>query len=322
MKTIIAIGHKNPDTDSIVASLIFADFLKKVRKPILGFLNFKIKPARAGSLNKETKFVFNYFKQTPPPLVKNLRNENVVLVDHGSYEEAADGVEKARIVGVLDHHKLGGLRTVTPIFYRAEPIGSTSTILAKMFLENKLSFDKKTEGFLLAAILSDTLKLTSPTTTSEDRRIVKILAKISKENINKLAQKMFEAKSDIKGISFNELVSKDYKEYKDGGINFGVGVWETVCPQKIKVKEKEILSALEKLKKKRKMKLMFFALVDILKKNSEVFLLGEKEKSIAEKVFKKRAKGSLLFLSGVVSRKKQITPFLINFLEKNEPSQP
>jgi len=318
MKSIIAIGHKNPDTDSIVASLIFADFLKKVRKPILGFLNFKIKPARAGSLNRETKFVFNYFKQTPPFLIKNIKNKDVVLIDHGDYDQAAEGVREARIVGVIDHHQLGGITTAAPIFYRAEPIGSTSTILAKMFLENKLFFDKKTAGFLLAAILSDTLKLTSPTTTGDDKKITQILAKVSKENIDRLSQKMFEAKSDIKGISFNELVSKDYKEYKDGGINFGVGVWETVCPQKIKVKEKEILSALEKLKKKRKMKLMFFALVDIFKKNSEVFLLGEKEKLVAEKVFRKKAKGNLLFLPGVVSRKKQITPFLINFLEKNE----
>lgn len=318
MKSIIVIGHKNPDTDSVVAAFVFADFLKRAKKPILGFSNFKAKPARAGSLNKETEFVLNYFKQKTPSLIKNIKNKDVVLVDHGSYEEAADGLKKARIVGVVDHHLLGGLRTTVPIFYRAEPIGSTSTILTKMFLENKLSFDKKTAGLLLAAILSDTLKLTSPTTTNKDRKIVKILAKISRENINKLSQKMFEAKSDIRGISSNELVAKDYKEYKDGGINFGVGVWETVYPQKVRVKEKEIFSALEKLKKKRKMKLMFFALVDIFKKNSEVFLLGEKEKLVAEKAFKKKAKGNLLFLPGVVSRKKQMVPSLINFLEKNE----
>lgn len=318
MKSIIVIGHKNPDTDSIVAAFVFADFLKRAKKPILGFSGFKIKPARAGSLNKETEFVLNYFKQKASPFIKNIKDKDVILVDHGSYEEAANGAKEARIVGVIDHHQLGGLKTVMPIFYRAEPIGSTSTILAKMFLENKLSFDKKTAGPLLAAILSDTLKLTSPTTTNEDKKIVKILAKISKENINKLSQKMFEAKSDIKDISPNELVSKDYKEYKDGGVNFGIGVWETIYPQEVKEKKEEILSALEKLKKKRKMKLMFFVLVDIFKKNTKLFLLGEKEKLIAEKIFKKKVKGNLLSLPGIVSRKKQILPPLINFLEKNE----
>ena len=316
MKSIIVIGHKNPDTDSIVSSLVFADFLKKVKKPILSFSDFKVKPARAGLLNKETKFVLNYFKQKPPVLVKNLKNKNVVLVDHGDYNQAANGAKEAQIIGILDHHQIVGLKTAKPIFYRAEPIGSTSTIIAKMFLENNLSFDKKTAGLLLAAILSDTLKLTSPTTTNEDKEIVKILVKVSKEDINKLAQKIFEAKSDIKDISMDELVSKDYKEYKDGKMSFGIGVCEIMHPKEIKEKKEEIFSALEKLKKKRKVKLMFFAVIDILKKNSEMFLLEEKEKLVAEKVFKKKAKGNLLFLSGIVSRKKQMVPLIVSFLKK------
>lgn len=318
MKSIIVIGHKNPDTDSIVSALVFANFLKKVKKPILGFSGFKVKSARAGFLNKETKFVFNYFKQKPPVLINNLKNKDVVLVDHGEFDQSAKGIEQANIVGVLDHHKLGGIKSILPVFYRSEPVGSTSTIIARMFLENNLSFDKKTAGLLLAAILSDTLKFTSPTTTNEDKEIARILAKISKEDINKLAQKIFEAKSDVKGVSMGELVSRDYKEYKDGKISFGIGVYETVCPQKIKEKEEEIYSALKKLKKKRKVKLMFFAVVDILKKNSEIFLLEEKEKIVAEKIFKKKAKGNLLFLSGVVSRKKQMVPPTINFLKRNE----
>ena len=316
MKSIIVIGHKNPDTDSIVSSLVFADFLKKVKKPILGFSDFKVKPARAGFLNKETKFVLDYFKQKSPVLIKNLKNKDVILVDHGEFSQSVKGIEQANIVGVLDHHKLGGIESVSPVFYRNEPIGSTSTIIAKMFLENNFSFDKKTAGLLLSAILSDTLKLTSPTTTNEDKEIVKILAKASKENVNKLAQKIFEAKSDIKGVSIGELVSRDYKEYKGGKISFGIGVCETARPQEIKEKKEEIFSALKKLKKKRKVKLMFFTLVDILKKNSEVFLLAEKEKSVAEKIFKKKAKENLLFLPGLISRKKQMVPLMVSFLEK------
>lgn len=316
MRSIIVIGHKNPDTDSIVSSIVFADFLKKVKKPILGFSDFKIKPARAGFLNKETKLVLNYFKQKPPVLINNLKNKDVVLVDHGEFNQSAEGIGQANIVGVLDHHKLGGIKSASPIFYRSEPIGSTSTIIAKMFLENNLSFDKKTAGLLLAAILSDTLKLTLSTTTNEDKEIVKILAKISKEDINKLAQKIFEAKSDIKNVSMGELVSRDYKEYDGGEISFGIGVCETVRPKEIKEKKEEIFYALKKLKKKRKVELMFFVVIDILKKNSEVFLLGKKEKLVAEKVFKKKAKGSLLFLSDVASRKKQMVPPIVSFLEK------
>ena len=318
MKLITVIGHKNPDTDSVIASLIFVDFLKKKKKPILGFSGFRIEPRVSGDLNKETKFVLKYFKQAPPPLVKSLKNKDVFLVDHGGYEQAAEGAEEARIVGVLDHHKLEGLKSASPVFFRVEPIGSTSTLIAKMFLENNLSFDKKTAGLLLAAVLSDTLKFTSPTTTDEDKKIANILSKISRENINKLSQKMFEAKSDIRGISLAELISQDYKEYKVNEVSFGFGVWETINPNKIKERKKEIFSALEKFKKERKKDLMFFALVDILKKNSEIFLPGEKEKLIAEKVFKNKTKGNILFLRGVVSRKKQMIPDLTKFLERNE----
>ncbi|KPJ71260.1 hypothetical protein AMJ50_02775 [Parcubacteria bacterium DG_74_3] len=316
MKEIIIIGHKTPDTDAIVTSLIFARFLQKIKKPIIGFLNFKIRVASPSPLNKETKFVLKYFKQKAPPIIKSLSDKNVFLVDHGDYEQAAPGIKKANIVGVLDHHKLGGLKTVSPIFYRAEPIGSSSTILAKMFLENNLSLKKKEAGLLLSAILSDTLKLTSPTTTTEDKKIVQFLAKISKENINKLAKKMFEVKSDITGISPDKLVATDYKEFKAGRTDFAIGVWETTSPQKIFQIKKDIFSALAKLKKKRKADFLFFALIDILEKNSTLFILGEKEKGLAEKIFKKKTKENLIFLPGVVSRKKQILPPLLKFLEK------
>jgi len=315
-KEIIIIGHKNPDPDSIVAPLVLAIFLKNIKKPILGFSDFNTKIARAGHLNKEAEFVLHYFKQKKPSLIKSIANKNVFLVDHGDYEQAADGVEKAEIVGVLDHHKLGGIKTITPIFYRAEPLGSTSTILAKMFFENNLSISKKAAGLLLAAIISDTLKFTSPTTTDEDKKIAQILAKISKENIDKLSEKMFKAKSDISNISPYDLVAMDYKEFKASRVNFAIGVHETTNTEQIeKIKEK-IFQALKRLKKKRKMTLLFFATINILEKNSTLFLIGEKEKVVAEKVFGNKAKENLLFLPDVVSRKKQILPPLIKFLEK------
>ncbi len=318
MKNIFSIGHKNPDTDSIIASIIFCEFIKKLKKPIAGFSTGIIKAVRAGELNNETKFVLKYFKQTPPLLMKNLKNKKVILIDHGDYEQAVGGIENAEIIGVIDHHKLGGIKTAEPIFYRAEPVGSTSTIIAKIFLENNLSFNKKTAGLLLAGILSDTLNLTSPTTTGDDKKIVKILNKIAKENISAFSRKMFEAKSDISGISPAKIVSSDYKEFKAGEINFGIGVWETTSPQKVKEIKNEIFDALNKLKKVRNMDLMFFVLVDIFKRNSEIFILGEKEKTIAEKVFRKEVKNNLLFLPGVVSRKKEILPPLLKFFEKNE----
>lgn len=317
MKTIIIIGHQNPDTDSIVAPLALAVFFKKIKKPFLGFSDFKTKVVRAGNLNKETKFILNYFQKKKPPLIKSLAKKNVFLIDHGDYEQAAEGIRRANIVGILDHHKLGGIKTALPIFYRAEPIGSSSTIIAKMFFENNLSLDKKIAGLLLAGIISDTLEFASPTTTQEDKETAKILAKISEEKIDKLSKKMFEAKSDISGISLDKLVAADYKEFKAGRIDFAIGVHETTSPEKLMEIKEKLFSALKRSKKKRKMDLTFFALIDILKKNSTLFVLGEKEKDVAQGVFKKKAKDNLIFLSDIVSRKKQILPPILKFFEKN-----
>jgi len=314
-KSLIIVGHKNPDTDSVAAACALAEFLKKAPKILPWFSGFKPIPSRIGPLNKETKFIFNYFQKSVPCLIKNVKNKNVFLVDHNEHGQAADGIEKADVLGVIDHHSLGGMETASPIFYYAEPVGSASTIIAKMFLKNDISLSRKTAGILLAAILSDTLKFTSPTTIPEDKNIAKILAAISKEDIGELSQKMFEAKSDLRGIPVQKLISQDYKEFKVKKISFGIGVLETVNPTQAEEKKKEIFSSLAQFKKKRKMDLIFFVLVDILKKNSKIFLLGEKEKLTAEKAFKKKSEGDFLFLPGIVSRKKQMIPPLKNFLQ-------
>ncbi len=310
---IFIIGHNNPDADSIISSIILSDFLKKIKLPY--FNNFIFEPKRSGQINKETKFILNYFKEKEPSLVKNVKNKKVFLVDHGGYEESAPGITEAELIGVLDHHKINGLKTTLPIFYRAEPVGATCTILAKMFFENNLDLNKKQAGLLLAGILSDTLNLTSPTTTFDDKKIVKKLINISKENSQKLGQKILEIKSDISDISVQELIKRDYKEFESGGLNYGIGVLETLNIKK--AKEKDISLVLEKLKKEKKVNLIFFAFIDILKNNTELFLLSEQERITAEKVFKKKAEGNYLFLPGISSRKKQILPPFVKFLEKN-----
>ncbi|MDD5606531.1 MAG: manganese-dependent inorganic pyrophosphatase [Candidatus Pacebacteria bacterium] len=306
---IFIIGHNNPDVDSIISSIVLKDYLEKTK--MFDFVEAK----KTAELNKETKFVLKYFKVKEPELVKNIKNKKVFLVDHSGYDESIFGVEQAEIVGVLDHHKLSGLKTLLPIFYRAEPLGATSSILAKMFLERKIILSKKQAGLLLAGILSDTLNLCSPTTTLEDKKIVKILTNISKENPQKLGKKILDIKSDIKDISTLELLQKDYKEFKSGKIKFGIGVCELLNTEK--AKDRDFKPYLEKLKKQRKVDFIFFALIDIINNNTELFLL-EKEKEIAEKVFKNKTQGSYLFLQGISSRKKQILPPLAKFLEKND----
>jgi len=307
-QSFIVIGHKNPDTDSIVSAIVYRDYLEKK--------GIKAKSARAGELNKETKFIFSFLKVKIPQLIENLSGKDVVLVDHGELSQAADGIKEANILQVLDHHRMAGFSTIEPILYRTEPIGSTSTLIAKIFKESKLELNKQQAALLLAGVISDTLNLTSPTTTILDREIVKELTRISGLDVKKIAQKMFKAKSDLRGISINEILTKDYKEFNFSGTKVGISVYETVvCDPFEKMKEK-IFNALRRLKKERSIELIFFAIVDILKQEAFMYIIGFEEEQIAKKAFRENIKENIMYLPGVVSRKKQMVPVLAKVLEK------
>jgi manganese-dependent inorganic pyrophosphatase len=300
-------GHKNPDTDSIVSAIVMEDYFKK--------LGEKAKAIRVGKINRETEFVLKQTKTKLSALIKNLAKKQVFLVDHNELEQAGDGIDKAKIVGALDHHRLSGdIKTSLPIYFRVEPVGCTSTLIFKLFQEKEILLNKKQAFLLLCAILSDTLKFNSPTTTKEDIKIAKKLSEISKQNINELAEKMFKAKSDIIGINLKDLILQDFKKYSEKNVKFGIGVCETVLPETILEKKQKILELLPQIKKQKKLDLMFFVVVDIIKKQTYLFVAGEKEKLIAEKSFNKKLKDNLFFLPGVVSRKKQIVPGIINAL--------
>ncbi len=303
---IAIIGHKNPDTDAVVSACVMGDFLKKRGQKAQAF--------RAGKVNKETEFVFKEAGIKIPPLIKNISKKEVFLVDHNESEQSVSGIEKADVTGVLDHHKLGGLKNDKPVYFRIEPIGSTSTLIFKLFQENNFILNKKQAFLLLCGILSDTLKFKSPTATPEDIKIAKQLAKICKSNIEELAKEMFKAKSDISGMSLKDLIFMDYKEFQKNKTKFGIGVHETVNPKNVLDKRDEIIKTISSSKKKLNTPLIFFAVVDILKKESYLFVAGEKEKLISKKAFKKTNKNNLVFLSKIVSRKKQIAPAILNVL--------
>ena len=303
---IYIIGHKNPDTDSIVSAMVMADYFNK--------LGQKAKPARAGKINKETEFVLKLANAKPPSLVKSLSDKQVFLVDHNEFSQAGEGIERAEIIGAIDHHKLGGIKNDKPIYFRIEPLGSTSALIFKLFEENNFKLSRNQAFILLCAIISDTLKFNSPTTTNQDIEIAKELAGICIQNINNLADAMFKAKSEISGIKLQDLILLDYKKFNEQGTEFGIGVCETVMPETIIAKKQEILELLLQIKKQKKLGLIFFAVVDIIKQQTHLFIASEQEKIIAEKGFQKKTQESVMILPGIVSRKKQIAPAIINAL--------
>ena len=304
---IIVVCHKNPDTDTIVSAIVLAEFLSMSGK--------KAKAYRAGGLNFETKYVLSRFGEKKPALISNLENKEVFLVDHGELRQSPADIEKAKIVGVLDHHRLGGITSIEPIYYRNEPIGSTSSLIAKIFNEAGKKINKKQASLLLSGIISDTLKFTSPTTTDEDKKIGKQLQKIAGINVDELASEMFKAKSSLKGISLNEILQKDYKEFEFNGQKVGIGVFETASPATFSKMEGEVFEGLQKLKIQRKIDLIYFGIIDILKHEGFICLIGEKEKEIAQKAFKGKIENNIMHVPGLVSRKKQMVPVLAKILE-------
>lgn len=294
MSKITVIGHKNADTDSVVSAVVYSRFIE-------GGV-----PAVSGEVNKETEFVFSYFKEQLPLSVEKVEGD-VFLVDHNEIAQSVEGVTKENIVGVIDHHQLSGLETSKPVFFRIEPLGSTATLIYKMIRD----FERKEAGLLLSAIVSDTLNLTSITTTDEDREAVKDLALISGVDVDELAEKMFAAKSDFSGKTLEEVVKGDMKEFSFSGKRVGIAVSEVTSDIYFQEKEDEILKSLKKIKEEESYDAFFFGVVDILKKETRLYLIGEEERRAAKDAFGLDG-DNYIILPDVVSRKSQIAPPLSN----------
>jgi len=307
MGKLAIIGHKNPDTDSIVSAITAVDYFKNV-------FNIPAEAFRSGKLNNETKFVLEAFRVKSPKLISLSDTQNAIaLVDHNEIDQAFDELDFAKVNYVFDHHKLS-IQTEKPIFFRAEPLGSTASLIAKMFHEKNAKISKVTAGLLIAGILSDTLNMAGPTTTLEDKEIVNSLNKIAQVNIQDFADRMFAAKSSLEGISVQEIITLDYKAFKIGKFKLGIGAWETTLPESVNEKKREIIKVLKAKKENEKLDYLFFMVVDILKQNSYLYIISENEKGLAEKIFKSKVENDLMFLKNIVSRKKQIVPPLIKEL--------
>jgi len=306
MGTTIVIGHLNPDTDNIAATIGITALLRSEGKEAV--------PYKKGNLNNETDWVLEYsnFKDQ----IQDLPNENlpekqrVFLVDFNETAQAPVDLSKIKLVGLVDHHKLAGnWQTEEPIIFRVEPVGSSCTIVAKMFWEKNIAVSSELATLLLCGIISDTLNLSSPTTTEEDRQWVAALAKQSGGNVNDLADKLFEAKSDLSAFTPAEVVKLDYKVFTFGTKRIGIGVVETVKPENVKKIEGDLKQVLSRMKKEENLDLAYLGIVDILKKQTELLLISDEEKTVAMKSFSDIViSGDNLVLRGIVSRKKQIVP--------------
>ncbi len=309
MNKIVIIGHKNPDTDSIVSAIVGVELFSKV-------FGKEALACRAGELNNETKFVLGEIGVKAPVDIETLTGDfSVALVDHNEAGQISGKVDCNNIDYVIDHHKFS-LKTEAPIFCATQYIGSTASLIAKMFFEKNIAISESGCKLLLAGILSDTLNLTSPTTTEEDRVLVSKLNETAKIEIDGFVAGMFAAKSSLEGISVSEIINLDYKVFEMGTLKVGIGVWETTSPASVNEKQAAILKELVIKKEAEKMDCLFFAVIDIIKQNCQLYLIGEAEKKLAEKVFGGEIENEVMILPGVVSRKKQMVPQLTEELSR------
>ena len=241
----------------------------------------------------------------------SMQKKQLILVDHNEKSQAVDGIDGAEILEIIDHHRLGSLETISPVFFRNQPLGCTSTIIYQMYREKGVEVTQKTAGLLLAAIISDTLMFRSPTCTEVDKQVAEELAGIAGEDIETLAKAMFEAGSDFKNKTREELFYQDFKTFHVDECTFGVAQFSAMSQQELSHVKRKLNPYLETAMGEQKLDMVFVLLTDILAESSEVIYAGEESEELLVSCYgEKNAKGKMI-LKGVVSRKKQLIPTLI-----------
>ena len=239
--------------------------------------------------------------------------QKVILVDHNNLAQSVDGIEEADILEIIDHHNLGAIGTSVPINFRSKPVGCTSTMLYDLFVEEKVSIPKNIAGLMLSAILSDTLLLTSPTTTEDDRFAAVKLANIAKVDIDTYGLEMLKAASSIAGKSVAELINMDLKTYSVGNKTLGISQIMTMDFDTIKENIDEYINKLNEMVNTNYSIVVIF-ITDIIKNGSYV-LYNTKSADIIADSFGIKNIHQGVFLPKMVSRKKQILPAILNTVD-------
>jgi len=306
-ETIYVVGHKSPDTDSVCSAVVYAAYLKKVKR-------IDAVAAAAGQLNPETKFVLDHFKAKEPLLLGSVKGKTLILMDHNEKSQSPDGIENARILEVLDHHKIA-FEWAEPIKFYAEPVGATATLVAKIALADKrFKLDKTLSGLLLSAILSDTVVFKSPTATKTDIENAKILAKFASiKNLRKFGIEVKKQKASLKGMSADQIIYSDFKEFETNGKKFAVGQVELVDLSEANERKNEILAQMDKIRAEKQYEFIALMETDIISEGTELLVAGNPV--IVEKAFSKKIQNSSVYLKGMLSRKKGFLPPLMEMLK-------
>lgn len=247
-----------------------------------------------------------------------LDKKKVALVDHNESGQAVDGIYDCEILEIVDHHKLGNVQSIKPVYFRCQPVGCTATIIYQMYKENKVDIPKDIAGLMCSAIVSDTLLYRSPTCTLLDKMAAETLAKIAEINIEDYAMQMFEAGSDLKSKSDADLFYQDFKKFSAGDIQFGVGQLTSLDPRALKEIHTRLSCMLDKAKKEHGLDMIFIMLTNILDESTMVLCSDAEALEVASRCFgvEVNKTGDGIFVDKMVSRKKQFIPKMVGALQE------
>ncbi len=301
MSTFI-FGHTTPDSDSIIGAISLS-YLKNQ-------LGEDTTPTRQGEINPETEFILNKFGFSKPELKTSYAGEKVYLIDFMESSQSPKDINEATILGIVDHHKLGDLKTDAPLEMWVRPIGCSNTIVKQMFDYYGIEIPKNLAGIMACAILSDTVIFKSPTCTKEDTKACKELAELAEiEDYKALGMEMFIVKSNVLNATKEELVLRDFKDFNMGNSKIGIGQLEVVDLSVFDNMKNELFGAMKKLKEEGKRDSILLLLTDIMQEGSQLLVLSDTPEKI-ESAFNITLKDNQIWLHRVMSRKKQIIPFL------------
>ncbi len=253
------------------------------------------------------------------------KGKRIILVDHNEKTQAVDGMESADIQEIIDHHRLGTVETMSPVFFRNQPLGCTATIIYQIYQENGMKIDRQTAGLLCSAIISDTLLFRSPTCTSVDKRAALELAELAGIDAEEYAKKMFAAGSNLKGKSDQDIFYQDFKRFTVGNAVFGIGQITSLNAEELEELKPRMMAYAEKAREHHDVDMMFFMLTNILTESTDLICVGQGAEQLVSSAFhvsedeedtEPEKPDGIVNLPGVVSRKKQLAPMIMMALQQ------
>lgn len=310
MSKVLVFGHQSPDTDTIASAISLAYLLNE--------LSHEAEAVALGKPNLETKFALDYFNFEELRVIERASDEvdDVVLVDHNEFQQSVSDIDELTIKGVIDHHRIANFKTTEPLYYRAEAVGCTTTIISKLYKENGVVIPKDIAGLMLSAIISDTLLLKSPTATDEDYRAAKELSELAGVSLDDYGLELLKAGTDVSNRTAKEILNDDAKSFTMGKDKVRIGQVNVVdINQLLSSKKDELVEAMRLANQENGYDLSVLMITDVIENNSVAIVEGNAYRKF-ERAFHKPIQMNTVELENIVSRKKQLVPPLTDIFSE------